>query len=103
MILDQIDLTVARGEVLVLVGPSGSGKSTLLKIISGIESPDRGQVLLAGNDCTSLPPYRRAVHTVFQNYALFPHLNVWNNVAFPLTVAGTPKPEQEKLVGTALE
>jgi spermidine/putrescine transport system ATP-binding protein len=102
VILDNIDLTVARGEVLVLVGPSGSGKSTLLKIVSGIETPDAGQVFLAGSDCTRLPPYRRAVHTVFQNYALFPHLDVTGNVGFPLAVAGMPSRERQRLVAQAL-
>jgi ABC-type Fe3+/spermidine/putrescine transport system ATPase subunit len=102
LILDAIDLTIARGEVLVLVGPSGSGKSTLLKMVSGIETPDAGRVLLGGVDCTEFPPYRRAVHTVFQNYALFPHLDVAGNVAFPLAVAGVPRSEQEPLVAAAL-
>jgi ABC-type Fe3+/spermidine/putrescine transport system ATPase subunit len=102
VILDKIDLTIARGEVLALVGPSGSGKSTLLKIVSGIETPDCGRVLLAGSDCTDLPPYRRAVHTVFQNYALFPHLDVVGNVAFPLAVAGTPRAARDQLVQAAL-
>jgi spermidine/putrescine transport system ATP-binding protein len=102
VILDSIDLSVVRGEVLVLVGPSGSGKSTLLKIVSGIETPDRGRVFLAGSDCTELPPYRRAVHTVFQNYALFPHLDVTGNVAFPLAVAGVSSVERQRLVAAAL-
>lgn len=103
VILDSIDLAIARAEVLVLVGPSGSGKSTLLKIVSGIETPDAGQVLLAGRDCTHVPPYRRAVHTVFQNYALFPHLDVTGNVAFPLAVAGMSRTEQRRKVDEALE
>jgi ABC-type Fe3+/spermidine/putrescine transport system ATPase subunit len=102
IILDNIDLTVARGELLVLVGPSGSGKSTLLKMISGIETPDTGRVFLAGRDCTELPPYRRAVHTVFQNYALFPHLDVVGNVAFPLLVARVPRAKAKRLVEAAL-
>ncbi|HEX5104430.1 MAG TPA: ABC transporter ATP-binding protein [Pirellulaceae bacterium] len=102
VILDRIDLEIARGEVLVLVGPSGSGKSTLLKIVSGIETPDEGRVKLAGVDCTEEPPYRRAVHTVFQNYALFPHLDVAGNVAFPLAVAGIPRSKREPLVMKAL-
>lgn len=102
VILDSIDLTVARGEVLVLVGPSGSGKSTLLKIVSGIETPDSGRVLLAGRDCTDVPPYRRAVHTVFQSYALFPHLDVTGNISFPLCVAGMPRADREKRVADAL-
>jgi ABC-type Fe3+/spermidine/putrescine transport system ATPase subunit len=101
-ILAGIDLVVARGEVLVLVGPSGSGKSTLLKIVSGIETPDSGQVWLAGENCTEVPPYRRPVHTVFQNYALFPHLDVAGNVAFPLAVAGVPAARRGPLVEQAL-
>jgi ABC-type Fe3+/spermidine/putrescine transport system ATPase subunit len=103
VVLDNIDLSVARGEVLVIVGPSGCGKSTLLKIVSGIETPDRGQVFLSGQDCTSHPPYRRPVHTVFQNYALFPHLDVSENVAFPLSVAGEAKASIERRVNEALD
>lgn len=101
-ILDGIDLVIARGEVLVLVGPSGSGKSTLLKIVSGIEMPDAGEVWLSGECCTNTPPYRRPVHTVFQNYALFPHLDVAGNVAFPLAVAGVPRAQRQPLVEQAL-
>lgn len=102
LILDQIDLTIGQGEILVLVGKSGSGKSTLLKVVSGIASPDSGRVLLAGQDCTELPSYRRAVHTVFQSYALFPHLDVFENVAFPLRIAGVARSDVERRVGEAL-
>jgi len=102
VILDAIDLEIARGEILVLVGPSGSGKSTLLKIVSGIETPDTGRVFLGGADCTDMPPYQRAVHTVFQNYALFPHLDVAGNVAFPLAVAGVPRSQRDPLIAAAL-
>jgi ABC-type Fe3+/spermidine/putrescine transport system ATPase subunit len=101
-VLDSINLEVARGEIVVIVGASGCGKSTLLKIVSGIETVDQGQVLLSGQDCTATPPYRRPVHTVFQNYALFPHLDVTANVAFPLSVAGVPRAERERLVQEAL-
>ena len=103
VILDRIHLSVAAGEILVLVGPSGSGKSTLLKIVSGIEKPDAGRVLLSGRDCTDLPPYRRPVHTVFQNHALFPHLDVLGNVMFPLAVAGRPRAEAQQRALAALE
>ena len=101
-VLDGIELSIARGEVFVLVGASGSGKSTALKMISGVDVPDSGQVWLHGKDVTHLPPYRRAVHTVFQNYALFPHLDVQQNVAFPLSVAGIGKSEQGRRVHEAL-
>lgn len=102
-ILDSVDLAILRGEVFALVGPSGSGKSTLLKMVSGIDSPDEGQVLLAGRDVTQTPPYRRPVHTVFQNYALFPHLDVAGNVAFPLRVAGVPRSQIASRVMRALD
>lgn len=102
VVLDNIDLTIGRGEVLVLLGASGSGKSTLLKIVSGIDIPDSGHVLLAGQDCTHEPPYRRGVHTVFQSYALFPHLDVAGNVAFPLHIAGVATGECNRLVAEAL-
>ena len=101
-VLAGIDLAVDRGEFFALLGPSGSGKSTLLKMVSGIDTPDRGNVLLAGRAVTALPPYRRPVHTVFQNYALFPHLNVLDNVAFPLRVAGRPRTECAARAQTAL-
>jgi ABC-type Fe3+/spermidine/putrescine transport system ATPase subunit len=103
VILDSIELQVARGEVLALVGPSGSGKSTLMHIVSGIETADAGRVLLDGRDCTAAPPYRRPVHTVFQHYALFPHLDVAGNVGFPLTVSGVARAERERLVSEALD
>jgi ABC-type Fe3+/spermidine/putrescine transport system ATPase subunit len=102
-ILDSIDLLVARGEILVLVGKSGSGKSTLLKMVSGIETPDSGRVFLAGRDCTAEPPYKRSVHTVFQNYALFPHLDVLGNVMFPLRIAGANKTEASRRAAEALD
>ena len=102
-ILDGIDLSIAPGEIFVLVGPSGSGKSTLLKIVGGIESPDEGTLWLSGRDSTEVPAYRRAIHTVFQNYALFPHLDVSGNVGFPLAVAGRSKRERSERVRVALD
>jgi ABC-type Fe3+/spermidine/putrescine transport system ATPase subunit len=103
VVLREINLEIGRGEVFALVGPSGSGKSSLLKIISGIESADSGQVFLCGEEVTHVPPYRRPVHTVFQNYALFPHLNVAENVAFPLKVAGLPRSSIEPRITEALD
>lgn len=101
-ILSQVDLKIADGEFFALLGASGSGKSTLLKLVSGIEVPDEGTVWLRGRDITKLPPHRRPVHTVFQNYALFPHLDVAANVAFPLRVAGVPRSECQTRVRAAL-
>jgi ABC-type Fe3+/spermidine/putrescine transport system ATPase subunit len=102
-VLEGVSLGVGRGEFFALVGPSGSGKSTILKLISGIETPQSGQVLLSGREVTGLPPYRRPVHTVFQNYALFPHLNVLENVAFPLRMTGVHRREREQRVRQALD
>ena len=101
-VLDRVGLSVPRGEFFALIGPSGSGKSTLLKMVSGIETPDSGRVWLSGRDVTSVPPYRRGVHTVFQNYALFPHLDAAGNVAFPLRMAGVPAPERKARVAKML-
>jgi spermidine/putrescine transport system ATP-binding protein len=82
--LNNISLSIAKGEFFSLLGPSGCGKTTLLRIIAGFESPDRGTVTFDSNNVLSLPPNRRPANTVFQNYALFPHLSVFENVAFPL-------------------
>jgi ABC-type Fe3+/spermidine/putrescine transport system ATPase subunit len=97
-----MDLAAGRAEVFALVGPSGSGKTTLLKIVSGIEVPDSGQVWLSGQNVTAVPSYRRRVHTVFQNYALFPHLDVAGNVGFPMRVAGMPRQQRRRQVLRAL-
>ena len=82
--VDNIDLYIRKGEFLTLLGPSGCGKTTTLRMIAGFELPSSGQILLNGQDITHLPPYLRPVNTVFQRYALFPHLNVYDNVAFGL-------------------
>lgn len=102
LVLDDIRLAVEEGEFFALVGPSGSRKSTLLKMVSGIEPADSGEVWLRGKDVTSLPPYRRDVHTVFQSYALFPHLDAEGNVGFPLRVAGVAREERRRRVARAL-
>ena len=85
-VLDNISLDIYDNEFLTLLGPSGCGKTTTLRIIAGFEQPDEGSVLFLGEDIASLPPHKRNVNTVFQRYALFPHLNVYENVAFPLRV-----------------
>ncbi|HTR88288.1 MAG TPA: ABC transporter ATP-binding protein [Reyranella sp.] len=100
--LDRVSLDIARGELLTILGPSGSGKTTLLKIVAGFERPDGGAVKVDGADITSLPPARRDIGMVFQNYALFPHLTVSGNVAFPLEMRGVPKAEIDRRVGEAL-
>ncbi len=101
-VLRDISLQIAEGEFLTILGESGSGKTTLLRIIAGFESADAGELWMAGQRLDSLPPYRRRVNTVFQNYALFPHLNVAQNVGYGLQVAKLPKEEVSKRVEQAL-
>jgi len=91
--VDHVSLSVRRGEFFSLLGPSGCGKTTLLRILAGFEQPDTGRVLLDGTDITDLPPFQRKVNTIFQSYALFPHLSVWDNIAFGLKVARRPRRE----------
>ena len=98
-----VDLTVDEGEFFTLLGPSGSGKTTLLRLIAGFERPDSGQIELAGRDVTSTPPYLRDTNTVFQDYALFPHMSVADNIGYGLRVKGVSKPLREKRVQRALE
>ncbi|TGD95289.1 ABC transporter ATP-binding protein [Methylobacterium nonmethylotrophicum] len=92
-VLGGVDLAVGSGEFVSLLGPSGCGKTTLLRIVAGLVAPDRGRVVLDGRDITRSPPHRRDVGVVFQNYALFPHLTVAENVAFGLKAKGHPKSE----------
>jgi putative spermidine/putrescine transport system ATP-binding protein len=89
--VDDVDLTVADGEFFTLLGPSGSGKTTTLRMIAGFEQPDAGRVTLGGEDITRQPPYARDVNTVFQDYALFPHMTVADNVGYGLKVKGVPR------------
>ncbi len=98
-----IDLDVYAGEFLTLLGPSGCGKTTTLRIIAGLEMPTAGAVYLDGQDITNLAPEKRAVNTVFQNYALFPHMNVYKNIAYGLTMRNTPKKEIAQKVAEMLE
>jgi spermidine/putrescine transport system ATP-binding protein len=100
--VDQVTLGVRRGEFFSLLGPSGCGKTTLLRIVAGFERPDTGRVLLDGRDITDLPPNERKVNTIFQNYALFPHLTVWENIAFGLRVARRPQAEIRREVEAML-
>src|SRR6186997_2028711 len=91
--VDAIDLHVPGGEFFSLLGPSGCGKTTTLRMIAGFERPTSGEILLDGTDVAYTPPHQRNVNTVFQNYALFPHLNVFDNTAFGLRRAKRPKEE----------
>jgi len=99
--VDNVDLTINAGEFITLLGPSGCGKTTLLRMISGFETPSHGTVLLNGQDVTHLPPYRRDVNQVFQSYALFPHLNVADNIAFGLRMKKVPRAEINQRVAAA--
>jgi spermidine/putrescine transport system ATP-binding protein len=101
--VDHIDLEVAAGEFFSLLGPSGCGKTTTLRMIGGFEEPTSGVIELQGQDVTWLPPYKRSVNTVFQNYALFPHLTIHENVAFGLRRRGVPDAEVKKRVAEMLE
>lgn len=91
--LDDVSLSIRKGEFFTLLGPSGCGKTTLLRLIAGFETPTSGQILLSGKDITEIPPNKRKVNTVFQSYALFPHLSVARNIAFGLEMLGRPKSE----------
>ena len=101
--VDNLDLDIARGEFFALLGPSGSGKTTVLRLIAGFETPTAGKIELAGVDTTKVPPFRRNVNTVFQDYALFPHMTVAENVSYPLRVKRIPRSERTRRVGAALD
>jgi|TARA_B100001971_G_C18263066_1_gene588957 putative spermidine/putrescine transport system ATP-binding protein/spermidine/putrescine transport system ATP-binding protein len=100
--VDDLSLKINEGEFVTLLGPSGCGKTTTLRMIAGFELPTRGRVLLNGEDVTSLPPYQRQVNTVFQDFALFPHMTVAQNIGYGLRVSGVPKSEIAGRVNEAL-
>ena len=99
----DVSLDIARGEIFALLGSSGCGKSTLLRVLSGFETPSQGRVWLDGHDVTDLPPYERPMNMMFQSYALFPHMNVWDNVAFGLRRDGVAKDELHHRVEEMLQ
>ncbi len=101
--VDNVDLQVGHGQFYSLLGPSGCGKTTTLRLIAGFERPDAGRVVIAGRDVAALPPYRRDVNTVFQHYALFPHMTVEENVAFGLREKRVSLAEIKRRVGEALD
>ena len=92
-VVDNLDLNIRQGEFLSLLGPSGSGKTTTLMMLAGFDAPDRGRILMDGNDISKLPAYKRDMGVVFQSYALFPHMSVAENVAFPLNLRKIPAAE----------
>ena len=100
-VISSLDLDIEDGEFIVFVGPSGCGKSTLLRLIAGLEDVTSGQILINGEDFTNIPPANRRLAMVFQSYALYPHMSVRNNIAFPLKMAGMDKAEREKRVNDA--
>ena len=100
--VDNLNLDIAAGEFVSILGPSGSGKTTTLLLIAGFITPNQGMIMLGGEDITRLPPYRRNIGMVYQNYALFPHMTVAKNVAFPLRMRGVERPEIARLVTRAL-
>src|SRR5690606_39206274 len=97
-VLDHVDLDIFNGEFLTLLGPSGCGKTTILRLIAGFEYPDGGEILLNGRPLSHVPPEQRPINTVFQNYALFPHMSVFDNVAFGLKMKGLSKNEIHRRV-----
>lgn len=101
--VDSVDLTVAPGEFFAMLGPSGSGKTTCLRLIAGFEQPTSGHIEIFGETAEGVPPYRRNVNTVFQDYALFPHLNILDNVAYGLMVKGVAKAERHREAEKVLE
>jgi putative spermidine/putrescine transport system ATP-binding protein len=101
--VDNVDLTVGAGEFFTLLGPSGSGKTTTLRMIAGFEQPDAGRITLGGVDITRAPPYARDVNTVFQDYALFPHMTVADNVGYGLKVRGVARADRRRQVDQVLE
>ena len=101
--VDALDLEIADGEFLVLVGPSGCGKSTSLRMLAGLEDVSSGRILIGDNDVTGLDPKDRDIAMVFQNYALYPHMSVAENMGFPLKMAGVPKPDIQKKVTSVAE
>ncbi len=101
--VDNVDLVIERGELFALLGSSGCGKTTLLRLLAGFETPDAGRLVIDGQDMTGVPPHRRPINMMFQSYALFPHMNVAENVGYGLRREGLPKPEIAARVAAVLE
>jgi putrescine transport system ATP-binding protein len=101
--VDDVSLSIAQGEIFALLGSSGCGKSTLLRMLAGFEAPTSGRILLGGQDVANMAPYNRPINMMFQSYALFPHLDIWENVAFGLKREGLPKDEIKQRVGEMMD
>ncbi len=101
--LRDVDFEIRAGEFMTFLGPSGCGKTTCLRLISGFDTPTTGRVLIGGEDVTALPPYRRDVNQVFQSYALFPHLTIYENIAFGLRMKGVASAEVKRRVDRVVE
>ena len=102
LVVKNLQLDIAEGEFITMLGPSGSGKTTCLMMLAGFETPTHGEIYLDGNAISSIPPHKRGIGMVFQNYALFPHMTVYENLAFPLRVRKIPKDEADKKIDKAL-
>ena len=102
-VIHGVDVNIADGEFIVIVGPSGCGKSTLLRMVAGLETITKGDIYIGGTLVNEMEPMDRNIAMVFQNYALYPHMNVYDNMAYGLKIAGTPKPEIEERVNKAAE
>ena len=101
--VDNVELEIKDGEFFSMLGPSGSGKTTCLRMIAGFDRPTAGQIILYGDDVSNLPPYERPVNTVFQDYALFPHMSIEENIGYGLMIKGVSRPERKKRVDEMLE
>jgi putrescine transport system ATP-binding protein len=101
--VDEVSLSIGKGEIFALLGSSGCGKSTLLRMLAGFEKPTAGRIMLGGQDVANFPPYERPINMMFQSYALFPHLDIWENVAFGLKREGLPKADIQQRVGEMLD